>query len=478
MNIQINSFFDKDENVNLDKILIDNKYNIDSDIILVYTLKYNTNNNRILILTNKTTLDIKDVVGNGFDIYHIEDTKENICDILDTKKYNYIFTQSNIKDLNYRFKTHFYLKYKKYTTKNEYVLLPYNYVPQKLINNIPLKTYINLDINYNMTIPDYIHNDRPNYGKSTIIWSPSLNNFSDDHWIAKVINNIGFSYYKRKTNLIHVLNWNDKEKVKKYNNIINNPLNICIYQETEHNPLNFVNTVYTNWFFDVRHFRPSVDSLFIDQFPLYDIKTNVLRQKYNLPIDINSYNRYPNCLPVLFNTNYFLKIARSQEVNKYNRNNSCFMLRKTMDTHPLKMMDTISEHYIHQNDSLPLDGLSLEESIQLFLRCHTFYCYDLVSFLSVIAVLCGCKTILISDYHGFKDLRDIYKELNPFWYYGMSYYTEGEYIEPPENGREELIKMLLNINTNSYKSFSNETTSYNTFLTFLKYLECYFNVSF
>ena len=471
-------FFNKEENNNFDKLLINNKYNKEDDIILVYCLKYNENNNKILILTDKSKLYKEQINGEGYDITHIDDTNENILDILDLRKYNFIFTQNIITNLNYRFKTHFYLK-NNFNISNNYSLVPYKYIPQKVINNTYLQTYTNLNINYNLSIPPYIYNYRPNYGKSKIIWSPSQANFSSDHWIIKTINNIGFYHYKRKTNLINVLNWNNSEQVSQNSNFINNELNICIYQETFENPLNMKNDVHINWFFDTRDDQQfSSNTLFIDQFPFYDIKRNIFRQKYGNPININSYNTYPNCFPMLFNTDNFLQIARSEIINKYNRYHACFSLRKTQNTHPLKMMDSISKYFIHPENSVYIDGKSLDETISLFLRCHTFYCYDLVTFLPVIACLCGCKVIIISDYSGFKDMRDIYKEFNPWMYYGMTYYINNEYIEPEENGRENLINMLTAISKNSYKNFSNEASSYNNCLLFLQYLETYFNVTF
>ena len=185
-----------------------------------------------------------------------------------------------------------------------------------------------------------------------------------------------------------------------------------------------------------------------------------------------------NCFPILFNTEQFLQIAQSQEITKYPRNNSCFVLRKTKDSHPLKMMDSISEYFIHPNNSISVDDLSIEKTISLFLRCHTFYCYDLVTFLPIMACLCGCKVVIIADYPGFKDMRDIYKLFNPWMYYGMTYFINNEYITPEKDGRERLINILTNISKSNYKNFSNESNSYTNILLFLQYLEVYFNVSF
>jgi len=454
------------------------------NVILVYKLLLNVDNNNILILTDK----IKDLDAPEYNIeYKNYNNDANINNELYNKKFNYIFSDVPIKDYNYVLKTHFYIDIKEVNNElinkeltNKIKLVPYKYIPQKYINDKYLQTHTNLNIDYNLEIPRYIYDYRPNYGKSRLIWSPALDNISNDHFIIKTINNIGFSHYKRKTNLINVLEWNNSEEVSKNSEFINNDLNICIYQETRYNPLNIKNVCHINWFFDTRDEQDiSPNTLFIDQFPLYDIKRNIFRQKYGKSININSYNTYPNCFPVIFNSDNFLKIAKSEEINKYERNNSCFVLRKMQDTHSLRMVvDSISEYFIHPENSLSVDGLSIEDSISLFLRSHTFYCYDLVTFLPVIACLCGCKVIIISNYPGFKDMRDIYKEFNPWMYYGMTYYINNEYIEPEENGRENLINILTDISKNSYKNFSNESSSYNNCLLLLQYLETYFNVTF
>jgi hypothetical protein len=470
------TFFNKEENHGLDRLLINNNYN-KNNIILIYTLKYNENNNKILIMTNKDKLNISNIFCEGFDISNNIDINEQFISVLDSRKYNFLLTDSVITNLNYRLLTYFYLR----LNNDKYVFSSYRYIPQKVINNNPLQTYINLNIEHNLSIPPYIYYNRPNYGKSRIIWSPSQNNFSNNHWIINTINKIGFYYYKRKTNLINVLNSSNSEDVSQNSHFNNNNLNICIYQETFENPLNMNNIVHINWFFDPRDDQTFSDNvLFIDQFPLYHIKRNLFRQKYGNPININSHNTYPNCFPIMYNIDNFLKIASSKEtINRYKRQDTCFVLRKTQDTHPLKMMDSISEYFIHPNDSLSIDGLSLDETTSLFLKCHTFYCYDLVAFLPAIACLCGCKVIIISNYPGFKDMRDINKVFNPWMYYGMTYYINNEYIESEENGREILINILSDISKKgSYKNFSNETTSYNNFLIFLQYLETYFNVTF
>ena len=268
--------------------------------------------------------------------------------------------------------------------------------------------------------------------------------------------------------------------INDYINNINNNLNICIYQENDGNILNMINTVYINWFFDV--FRNTSEyhnnALYLYQFPLYSIKKNVLRQKYNLPIDINNINEYPNCFPLCFNLDQFSELLENPEKYNYKRNKTCYVLRKTSDTHPLKMMNSIKDYFIHPDDSICIDNFSLNENINIFLECDKFYCYDNVSFLAVISVLCGCQTILNSNYPGFKDIREIYKIYSPWMYYGMAYNDNLESLEFAKNTKYILIDILKKINKNEYKNFFSEKANNESILIFLKYLECYFKISF
>jgi hypothetical protein len=238
--------------------------------------------------------------------------------------------------------------------------------------------------------------------------------------------------------------------------------------------------VYFNWFFDA--FKNTIDydndCLNVYQFPIYSIKRNVLRQKYGLPININHINEYPNSFPLFFNFNLIFNIINNIDKNKYVRDKSCYTLRKTNDTHPMKFMDSIKDYFIHPENSICIDNNNLSENIDTFLRCDKFYCYDNISFLGVLAVLCGCQTILFCNYKGYKDVRELYKIYIPILYYGMAYDDTPEELEFARNTQHILIDILHKIYVNQYKNFFSEESSYDSILTFLKYLECYFNISF
>ena len=458
---------------NIENILLSKKNNNNNElIILVYKLIDNINNNKILCLTDKINTNNFD--HSNFNITYSNENKN----LFNLNEFNYIFSENIIDNYNYRFLTHFYLNLK--NSKNNIIKLnSYKYIPSKIINNMNLQTYINLNNNYNIKIPEYIHCYRPNFGSSKIIWSPSWNNISNNHFIIKTINNIGFNYYNRNSNLIDVVQSNDQDMINNFNNDILNNLNICIYQETVLNPLNMNKKVYFNWFFDTRNKSDyENDTLFVYQFPIYNIKENVIKSKYNTPIDINNYNIYPNCFPIFFNIKLLLDLLNNSENYNYKREKTCYVLRKSNDSHPLKFVDSVKDYFIHPDDSICIEQNNLEQNINMFLECNKFYCYDNVSFLAVIAVVCGCQTILIKDYSGIKDIRELYKVYCPWMYYGMAYEDNIEQLEFAKNTKHILIDILYKILKNEYANFCSEESSYDTILTFLIYLECYFNVSF
>ncbi len=443
-------------------------------LIYVYILKEYINNNKILILTDKiTNIDPADFIL----------TYSNDYNMIDDDIYNFIFTDKPLNETfsqKYRFKTHFFINLKR-TNDTNYTtirLQNYKFIEPKYINSNLLKTTVNLE-NTIYKISNDIYNYRPNYGTSKIIWAPSWNNISNSHIIIKTINEIGFKHYKRKTNLVDVVPTNDNNMINKFSKDINNPLNICIYQENNGNLLNMIKKVYFNWFFD--SFRNKIeydnDALFIYQYPFYSIKENILRQRYDLPIDINHTHEYPNCFQLSFNINILKSILLNNKNINMKRNKTCYVLRKTADTHPLKMMDKIADYFIHPSDSISIENYSLQESIDLFSQCSKFYCYDNVSFLAPIAVCCGCTPILCNKYPGFSDIKELYEYYCPWMFYGMAYDDTPEEITKAINTRQKLYDVINIIDKNSSVYFS-ENSMYEPILQLLKYLECYFCVSF
>jgi hypothetical protein len=452
--------------------------------ILVYILKENFDNNKILILSkNIEKTDIVDQA--NYEITHINEYCGPLINsiLINSKQFNYIFSDVKLQNDNYRFKTYFYLNLTSDAQKNAISFVPYKFIPNKKPHdNYTLQTYVSLENNYNLEIPKKIYDSRHNEGKSKLIWGPSLLNISDDHYIIQSINRVGRNVYNRKTDLINVVVTTDEKSIEKFKEVIHNPLNICIYQENLLNPLNMKNEVYFNWFFDSlrNKIEHSENALYMAQFTFYFLKENIFREKYSLPIDLNNWNEYPNCFPLCFNIKVILEIYNSIKIKNdvTERNGSCYLLRKTCDSHTLKIVDSVKDYFIHPEDSISIDNFRLEENIDVFLKCDKFYCYDNVTFLAVIASACGCTPILIPNYRGFCDIREIYKIYAPWMYYGMAYGDTQEQLEFAKNTRDELFDLLESISKNEYANFFTDSSPDSSILTFLQYLECYFNVSF
>lgn len=459
----------------LDEIIAGNEI---EQPILVYTSKKNLNNTNILIFTDR--IKENNIEMDGFE-FIFDPNKEKL---LDSSKFNYIFADKCINNNDFYLLTYFSLnisvheKLNNNGSNNKLKLVPFKYIKSKYIDNYLLDTNLNWNINFDVQIPDYVYGNRANFGKSKIIWAPSWNNISNDHFIIRALNKIGFEHYKRKTNLVDVVVTNDVHSVSKFGDDIKNPLNICLYQENTNNPLNMEKKLYFNWFFDSMREKSSHDlnSLYLSQFPFYRIKENVLRQLYGLPVDINKYYHYPNCFTIIFNINNLLGLLNLPNNNE--RSKSCYVLRKTHDNHPLKFVNSVKDYFVHPEDSINIENNSLDDNIQMFLRCEKFYCYDCISFLPVIATLCGCQAIIISRYPGLKDIRELNKVYSPFMYYGIAYEDTEEELKFARDTRPILINILENIYKNNFKNFFSEDNYFNSMLLFLKYLETFFEVSF
>lgn len=73
--------------------------------------------------------------------------------------------------------------------------------------------------------------------------------------------------------------------------------------------------------------------------------------------------------------------------NRQNKSGTCFTMRKC------KIHKYIN--FIHFNDSIELlTGYSQEQCIEIFNNCEYFISYDPLTFLSIIAAMCGCLSIV------------------------------------------------------------------------------------
>ncbi len=480
----INNFF-----INkYDKIIINdifNYHNYNEIPIVVLKLKKNINNNKILILTNKINKD--SIFINNYDItFNNDDNDNDINKILNSQIYNFVFIDKPLNNIYYKFQTHIYLNmiinnYKKYNFIN---LSKY-----KFFDSVSVNTEVNYNLNNFYKISDYQHSYRPNFGKSKILLYGKINY---DHWIIKNINNIGKNLYNRNINLIDIINPCDINNPK-YQDDTNNTNNICIYFETTGNPLKMKNIIHWNWFFDIRNKdNEDPNTLYVSQFNYYNFKENIYKQKYEIPIDLNSYYNYPNCFNSIFNTDLILNLLKNNNSNTKNTN--CYSLRKVSNQHPLKIINSIEKYFIHPNNYELIDNIGggnggdyIIGIINLFKKSNEFYCYDNVSFTPVMAKASKCQPILINNYPGLGNIRQFYKLYAPWMFYSSKYYFTDQ-IDNIQNQSDNSENILNNNDFNIFFEKIHNST-YNDFIfssdkcekniiEFLKYLEVYFNISF
>ena len=74
------------------------------------------------------------------------------------------------------------------------------------------------------------------------------------------------------------------------------------------------------------------------------------------------------------------------------RNKKCFAIKK--NKHISHNLHKKGFSFYHNSDDTDIDSLSIDEAINSFNKCDTFYCYDPNTFFTIMAPLCGCITIL------------------------------------------------------------------------------------
>ena len=152
--------------------------------------------------------------------------------------------------------------------------------------------------------------------------------------------------------------------------------------------------------------------------------------------------------------------------NNLTRNEYCYTFRKSY------YHESIS--YIHPADSYELKkDVSQEKCIEIFNNYKYFICYDPLTFLPIIAILCGCISILYP-------LKNVDKLLwlkrSPFWDYlhqnninnfpGLAYGLDDiEYAKNTINDGPEFIKNMINKTNELYiNSFITDINNYENML--------------
>lgn len=154
-------------------------------------------------------------------------------------------------------------------------------------------------------------------------------------------------------------------------------------------------------------------------------------------------------------TFYFLnpKIINN---NNPDRLGYCYTLRK-VNIHKEKII------YIHPNDALLIKyNINHEEVISIFNNHEYFICYDPLTFLGIISILCGCVTII----YPIKNVDKLtWMKTTPFWdymetnninnFYGLAYGIEDlEFAKSTLHLADNFIRSAIdNINNKYVNSF-------------------------
>lgn len=87
-------------------------------------------------------------------------------------------------------------------------------------------------------------------------------------------------------------------------------------------------------------------------------------------------------------TIYDTKVHYFRDLNENRHIKSCFLIKKGND------YNHVSKNY-HPVNSLEINNWEDSYLLDIFNRCETFYSYDYNTYISIIAALCGCKSIIV-----------------------------------------------------------------------------------
>jgi hypothetical protein len=121
-----------------------------------------------------------------------------------------------------------------------------------------------------------------------------------------------------------------------------------------------------------------------------------------------------------------------------NDNSSCYLIKK-------RVFYNWDNKLIHPKTAICIDNLSRDIIVNIFNTCKIFYCYDLLTFLCIGAIICGCKVILVPDERTKEDYIKLsifsnFKKINQMIAWGEN---DLENINYDENDVNEM-KLFLN----------------------------------
>ena len=135
-----------------------------------------------------------------------------------------------------------------------------------------------------------------------------------------------------------------------------------------------------------------------------------------------------------------------------NREGTCYALRKGK-----------GKAIVHDlNNSILIDELSLKEIAEIFNKTKQFISYDTQTFLSYLAILCDCESIVIPD----PGVSIEAWQPVPKYRLGIAYGTDN--IDFAKETKQQAIDMLNNLNEESSKSIDDFIFKVNKFFVSLK----------
>jgi len=158
---------------------------------------------------------------------------------------------------------------------------------------------------------------------------------------------------------------------------------------------------------------------------------NDLVYYYNSELKFNNFPEKIGSIYKLLTTIYI-----NPSIKKYNfdeRNGYCYTLRK------LHIHKNIN--YIHPSDSFEITrNHTQDDYIEIFNKYKYFICYDPLTFLIIIASLCGCipivypiKDISKKEWIQTTGLNEYFKQKNNYSFYGIAYGDSPEELEFAKN---------------------------------------------
>lgn len=236
-------------------------------------------------------------------------------------------------------------------------------------------------------------------------------------------------YYRKELHRSFTVNKNWNTPVAKNRQVLDNA--IVVYSEiVDGNPLNVKNVV--RWLLHTPGFH-NKKVKFSPNEMIFGFGEKFSTQEFQINKD--------NLLTI-----FYIMTDIYKQTNFNDRVGSCHMIRKGKD-----------KEFVHEKDSLLVDGMSHEELSEIFNQKKYFISYDPYTYYSIYASLCGCISIIIPD-NGVKKEQWHPKVEDT---YGLAYGLDDiEYAEKTKRLMLEYIEKQQNENIKSVENFILECDKY------------------